>query len=201
MQLWGLPLALFLVITVPTGSARSGTVVCVSASSSYISGQAEALLRRRFSDVHLETAPYSLHGKSRCLHVLNADTQEVRALIVRGRIALKFLPHGPEYPSAEPFKSATIWSDNFGNPVLTFTTKNPHEYYEFTRRNVGKTLAILVDGHRVTTAYIQAPISQGGEIAMERNVKHLGVIAALMDSGPLPKDATVSLEKPASSRN
>lgn len=194
MQILALSFVLLVFLGFSGDFARSGTPICISAGTPNAAQETAELLRERFSYVHLTFLAPMSHSRRRSVSVSGADMRLLRGLISRGRIILRFVPRGPEYQSAKPFASASLSFDNFGNRVILFTVADARAFYGFTRRNVGKRLGFFVDGHLVSAPYIQEPIGRDGEVAVLHGTDRLGILAAIMNSGPIPENVTVSVD-------
>jgi hypothetical protein len=198
MRIWILSFILLVSVGFTKAFASPGTTICISASDAKAVEKTAALLRTRLSYIHLNFSEPLSYNRRASILVSTADKHLIQGLISSGRISLRFMPHGPEYPSAKPFASTSLSVDAFGNHVIIFAVGDPHAFYNFTRRNVGKRLGIFVDGQLLTAPVIQEPIGRNGEVAAPRGTTPMSVLAAIMNSGPIPENVTVSLAQPGS---
>lgn len=116
-----------------------------------------------------------------------------RLLTQPGRLTFKIVPNGPVYrsPSAQPFRDAKAGRNARGLPIVWFTVSDPPSFYRFTSANLDKTLGIYLDGTLLTKPQIHAPISQYAEIDGRFSPARTQLIAAVIDSGPLPERVTL----------
>lgn len=86
-------------------------------------------------------------------------------------------------------KNAGISTDRNGNPAVSFEFDKigAEEFANVTSRNVGKRLAIVLDGQVISAPNINTPITGGsGEITGNFSIEEANELSVLLKSGALP---------------
>lgn len=109
-------------------------------------------------------------------------------LEARGEVVLRVDPGGAMYVAPTPrlVKNASVSLIRMKSVV--FEMSDPSSFKRFTTKNVGKNLALFLDGKRLLSAYLVAPIECCGEIEFRQNdsVEQVEITAAILNSGPYP---------------
>jgi preprotein translocase subunit SecD len=98
---------------------------------------------------------------------------------------------GPVVYTGKELKSAAASYDQSNNPDITFVTKNPSKFGKMTSDNVGKLLAIFLDGRYVSAATIQSPIFANGEITGQFTQQQTITLANELNAGALPASISI----------
>jgi preprotein translocase subunit SecD len=93
--------------------------------------------------------------------------------------------------TGKELKAAQASYDQAGNPNITFQTKDPSKFGKMTTANVGKLLAIFLDGRYVSAATIQSPIFDSGEITGQFTQEQTTTLANELNAGALPASITI----------
>lgn len=96
---------------------------------------------------------------------------------------------GPTLLTGKSLKRADVTFDSIGNPQIAFEmdAEGAKEFAKITRANIGKRLAITLDGEEQTAPTIQSEIPTGnGVITGEYNVDDAKKMALLLNAGALP---------------
>jgi len=91
--------------------------------------------------------------------------------------------------TGKELQKADVSFDNLGRPQIAFelTTKGAKVFAKITRENIGKQLAITLDGEKQTAPTIQSEISAGrGVITGQYTVDEAKNLATLLNAGALP---------------
>ncbi len=94
-------------------------------------------------------------------------------------------------------KTAYQSMDEFGSPAVTFELKSESasKFGEFTQRNIGKRLAIVLDGKVVSAPVIRSRISSSGQITGYFTPEEARDLAVVLRAGALPTDLKVLQER------
>jgi len=96
---------------------------------------------------------------------------------------------GPVLMTGAELKTARVVFDQFGRPqvALEFTPEGAKKFAEITRKNIGKRLAIVLDGRVYSAPVIRSAIT-GGRAVIEglASVEEATEIALVLRSGSLP---------------
>ncbi len=98
----------------------------------------------------------------------------------------------------EQLEDARASYDEYGNPAVSFTFKSlgAKKFGNATRENVGRRLAILLDGKVISAPQINTPITGGqGIITGNFTVSDANDLALMLRSGALPAPLTVEEER------
>jgi preprotein translocase subunit SecD len=87
--------------------------------------------------------------------------------------------------------SASAGFDQSGNPDITFVTKDPAKFYDLTKANLGKLLAIFLDKRYVSAATIQGEISSNGQITGQFTQEQTTTLANELNAGALPVSISI----------
>ncbi len=87
--------------------------------------------------------------------------------------------------------SASPGYDQSGNPDITFVTKDPAKFYDLTKANLGKLLAIFLDHRYVSAATIQGEISSNGQITGQFTQEQTTTLANELNAGALPVSISI----------
>jgi preprotein translocase subunit SecD len=87
--------------------------------------------------------------------------------------------------------SASPGYDQSGNPDITFVTKDPAKFYDLTKANLGKLLAIFLDKRYVSAATIQGEISSNGQITGQFTQEQTTTLANELNAGALPVSISI----------
>ena len=93
--------------------------------------------------------------------------------------------------TGKELKAAQASYDQSGNPNITFQTKDASKFGKMTTANVGKLLAIFLDGRYVSAATIQSPIFDSGEITGQFTQEQTTTLANELNAGALPASITI----------
>lgn len=96
---------------------------------------------------------------------------------------------GPTLLTGKSLKRADVTFDEFGNPQIAFEmdAEGAKAFAEITRANIGKRLAITLDGVEQTAPTIQSEIPTGnGVITGQYEIEDAKKMALLLNAGALP---------------
>ncbi len=99
------------------------------------------------------------------------------------------LTNAPTILTGGDLKDAKVGYDQFGKPVVDveFNSKGAKVFAEFTRNNIGKYLAITLDGVVISCPVIRSEIPDGkGQIEGNFTLASATQLAALLRAGALP---------------
>ena len=113
--------------------------------------------------------------------------QEAEAYVAHGA----YNASGPVVYTGKELKGAQASFDQAGNPNITFQTKDPGKFGKMTTANVGKLLAIFLDGRYVSAATIQSPIYDNGQITGQFTEDQTTTLANELNAGALPATITI----------
>jgi preprotein translocase subunit SecD len=90
---------------------------------------------------------------------------------------------GSDFRSAEPGVE-----QNTGHPIVSFTLTNDagNRFYDFTRANIGKRMAVMMGGRVREVAVIQSAIRDSGEINGSFTPDELTILSKILRTGALP---------------
>ncbi len=94
-------------------------------------------------------------------------------------------------------KTAYQSADEFGSPAVAFELKgeSASKFGEFTQRNIGKRLAIVLDGKVVSAPVIRSRISNRGQITGYFTPEEARDLAVVLRAGALPTDLQILQER------
>ncbi|MGO9338949.1 MAG: protein translocase subunit SecD [Terracidiphilus sp.] len=86
------------------------------------------------------------------------------------------------------FRSADPGTDQNGRPAVHFTLTNEagDKFYDYTSKNVGQSMAVVMEGRVKEVANIQNPIRDTGEIVGSFTPTELDVLSKMLRTGALP---------------
>ncbi|MBB6097730.1 SecD/SecF fusion protein [Deinobacterium chartae] len=95
---------------------------------------------------------------------------------------------GPALATGEVIANAQAETDSFGRWVVAFQTSpaGREPFGKLTRDNVGRGMAIVLDGQIKSIATIQAALPNGGQITGDFDAKEASDLALVLKSGSLP---------------
>lgn len=122
------------------------------------------------------------------------DPQEAEGLI--GKTALLEFKdqNGETLLTGAYLKTAKTSFDRFGRPnvILEFDEEGARLFEQATTKNVGKILAITLDGQEISTPVVQEPIPSGeASIVGQFSVEDAQRLALLLRSGALPVEVKI----------
>lgn len=122
------------------------------------------------------------------------DPQEAESLI--GKTALLEFKdqNGETLLTGAYLKTAKTSFDRFGRPnvILEFDEEGAKLFEQATTKNVGKILAITLDGQEISTPVVQEPIPSGeASIVGQFSVEDAQRLALLLRSGALPVEVKI----------
>lgn len=91
--------------------------------------------------------------------------------------------------NGEHFRSAAVGTDNLGRPIvqIQFDEKGGELFYELTKRNVNKQIAIFVGGELVQAPNVNEPISAGSaQITGYASLEEAQTVAQNLNTGAIP---------------
>ncbi|MGA2537670.1 MAG: protein translocase subunit SecD [Terracidiphilus sp.] len=90
------------------------------------------------------------------------------------------------------FRSADQGTDQNGRPAVHFTLTNDagDKFYEYTSKNVGQSMAVVMGGRVKEVANIQSAIRDTGEIVGSFSPTELEVLSKMLRTGALPASLT-----------
>ncbi len=94
-------------------------------------------------------------------------------------------------------KTAYTSQDEFGRPAVGFelTSEAADRFGDFTSRNIGKRLAIVLEGEVVSAPVIQSRISDRGQITGNFTPQEVRDLALILRTGSLPTSVSILQEK------
>ena len=86
------------------------------------------------------------------------------------------------------FRSADPGTDQNGRPAVHFTLTNEagDKFYDYTSKNVGQSMAVVMEGRVKEVANIQNPIRDTGEIVGSFTPTELDILSKMLRTGALP---------------
>ncbi len=90
--------------------------------------------------------------------------------------------------TGQDLKTAYVGVDEFGQPAVNFELKSEaaDKFGEFTQKNIGKRLAIVLDNKVVSAPVIRARISDRGQITGNFSAEEAQDLALILRTGSLP---------------
>ena len=154
------------------------------------------VLDRRINGIGVAESVVQKAGTSRGLIELPGISDTTEAINLLGKTALlefKCMHEngnlGPTLLTGGALKKAQVGYGNLGEPQINFEMKpeGAIEFARITRENVGKQLAIVLDGKVQTAPVIRTEIPGGtGSISGNYTVEEAKRTATLLNSGALP---------------
>jgi preprotein translocase subunit SecD len=159
------------------------------------------VLNRRVNGLGVSESSVQKVGEKRVMVELPGITDTEKAIAMIGKTALMEFKIqntdgtlGPTLLTGGALKSAAVSYDNLGRPQISFemTLEGAKEFAKITRENVGKQLAITMDGIVQTAPRINGEIAGGsGVITGNYTVEEAQDTASLLNAGALPVKAEI----------
>jgi preprotein translocase subunit SecD len=163
--------------------------------------QAREAVERRINALGVLEAVIAVQGQQRdeLLIQLPGFTDVARARAILGqtarlewRLVEDGLP-GPAAVSGRDIRRARVTRDDFGLPAVGFflTPDGARRFADLTSENIGKPLAIVLDGQTQSMPIIEGPITSGeGIIRGGFSIEEATDLALLLQAGALPVSMT-----------
>lgn len=159
------------------------------------------VLDRRINGIGVAESVVQKAGNNRVIIELPGISDTTEAINMIGKTALlefKIMDEngnlGPTLLTGGALKKAQVGYGNLGEPQINFEMKpeGAIEFARITRENVGKQLAIVLDGKVQTAPVIRTEIPGGtGSISGNYTVEEAKRTATLLNSGALPIKAEI----------
>lgn len=159
------------------------------------------VLDRRINGIGVAESVVQKAGNNRVIVELPGISDTTEAINMIGKTALlefKIMDEngnlGPTLLTGGALKKAQVGYGNLGEPQINFEMKpeGAIEFARITRENVGKQLAIVLDGKVQTAPVIRTEIPGGtGSISGNYTVEEAKKTATLLNSGALPIKAEI----------
>ncbi len=159
------------------------------------------VLDRRINGIGVAESVVQKAGSNRVIIELPGISDTTEAINMIGKTALlefKIMDEhgnlGPTLLTGGALKKAQVGYGNLGEPQINFEMKpeGAIEFARITRENVGKQLAIVLDGKVQTAPVIRTEIPGGtGSISGNYKVEEAKRTATLLNSGALPIKAEI----------
>lgn len=159
------------------------------------------VLDRRINGIGVAESVVQKAGSNRVIIELPGISDTTEAINMIGKTALlefKIMDEhgnlGPTLLTGGALKKAQVGYGNLGEPQINFEMKpeGAIEFARITRENVGKQLAIVLDGKVQTAPVIRTEIPGGtGSISGNYTVEEAKRTATLLNSGALPIKAEI----------
>ena len=159
------------------------------------------VLDRRINGIGVAESVVQKAGNNRVIIELPGISDSTEAINMIGKTALlefKIMDEngnlGPTLLTGGALKKAQVGYGNLGEPQINFEMKpeGAIEFARITRENVGKQLAIVLDGKVQTAPVIRTEIPGGtGSISGNYTVEEAKRTATLLNSGALPIKAEI----------
>ena len=149
------------------------------------------IIERRVNELGLTEPVIQRQGKDRIIVELPGVKDPEKAIKMLGRTALlefkdpnqKTVMTGSDLKDAK----AQMGQNNQASVSLEFTDEGGKKFGNVTARNVGKKIAIVLDGEMLTNPVVQEAITGGhAQITGSRNMEEAEHLAILLRSGSLP---------------
>jgi len=149
------------------------------------------IIERRVNELGLTEPVIQRQGRDRIIVELPGVKDPEKAIAMLGRTAmLEFKDmEGKTVLTGKDLKDSKASADQAGQPVVTleFNAEGAKKFADLTARNVGKQIAILLDGDVLTAPRVNEPITGGkAQITGSRDAKDAEHLAILLRSGSLP---------------
>ena len=153
--------------------------------------RATHIIERRVNALGLTEPVVQRQGKDRIIVELPGVKDPEKAINMLGKTAmLEFKdPQGKTVLNGMDLKDAKATMGNGNRPTvnLEFTDEGARKFADVTARNVGKQIAITLDGEILTNPVVQEAITGGrAQITGERTMEDANHLAILLRSGSLP---------------
>lgn len=149
------------------------------------------IIERRVNELGLTEPVIQRQGRDRIIVELPGVKDPEKAIAMLGRTALLEFKdmQGKTVLTGKDLKDSKASVDQAGQPVvaLEFNSEGAKKFADLTARNVGKQIAILLDGDVLTAPRVNEPITGGkAQITGSRDAKDAEHLAILLRSGSLP---------------
>lgn len=149
------------------------------------------IIERRVNELGLTEPVIQRQGRDRIIVELPGVKDPEKAIAMLGRTALLEFKdmQGKTVLTGKDLKDSKASADQAGQPVVTleFNDEGAKKFADLTARNVGKQIAILLDGDVLTAPRVNEPITGGkAQITGSRDAKDAEHLAILLRSGSLP---------------
>ena len=153
--------------------------------------RATHIIDRRVNSLGLTEPVVQRQGRDRIIVELPGVKDPEKAINMLGKTAmLEFKdPQGKTVLNGMDLKDAKATMGNGNRPTvnLEFTDEGARKFADVTARNVGKQIAITLDGEILTNPVVQEAITGGrAQITGERTMEDANHLAILLRSGSLP---------------
>ena len=153
--------------------------------------RATHIMERRVNALGLTEPVVQRQGRDRIIVELPGVKDPEKAINMLGKTAmLEFKdPQGKTVLNGMDLKDAKATMGNGNRPTvnLEFTDEGARKFADVTARNVGKQIAITLDGEILTNPVVQEAITGGrAQITDERTMEDANHLAILLRSGSLP---------------
>ena len=149
------------------------------------------IIERRVNELGLTEPVIQRQGRDRIIVELPGVKDPEKAIAMLGRTAmLEFKDmNGNTVLTGKDLKDSKASVDQSGQPVVTlqFNDEGAKKFGELTAANVGKQIAILLDGEVLTAPRVNEPITGGNaQITGSKDAQEAEHLAILLRSGSLP---------------
>jgi len=149
------------------------------------------IIERRINGLGLTEPVIQRQGKDRIIVELPGVKDPEKAISMLGKTALLEFkdPNGKTVLTGSDLKDAkaTVNQNNQSAVSLEFTSEGGDKFAQVTSMNVGKQIAITLDGQVLTNPVVQEAITGGhAQITGSRNAEEAEHLAILLRSGSLP---------------
>jgi preprotein translocase subunit SecD len=149
------------------------------------------IIERRVNELGLTEPVIQRQGKDRIIVELPGVKDPEKAIAMLGRTALLEFRNmeGKTVMTGKDLKDSKAVAEQNGQAVVTldFTAEGGQKFADLTMKNVGKQIAILLDGEVLTAPVVNEPITGGkAQISGSKNMEDAEHLAILLRSGSLP---------------
>ncbi len=149
------------------------------------------IIERRVNELGLTEPLIQRQGRDKIIVELPGVKDPEEAINMLGKTAmLEFKDmEGNTVLTGKDLKDSKASADQSGQPVVTlqFNEEGAKKFAELTARNVGKQIAILLDGKVLTAPRVSEPITGGNaQITGSKDAQDAEHLAILLRSGSLP---------------
>lgn len=149
------------------------------------------IIERRVNELELTEPLIQRQGRDKIIVELPGVKDPEQAINMLGKTAmLEFKDmEGNTVLTGKDLKDSKASADQSGQPVVTlqFNDEGAKKFADLTARNVGKQIAILLDGKVLTAPRVSEPITGGNaQITGSKDAQDAEHLAILLRSGSLP---------------
>ena len=149
------------------------------------------VIERRVNELGLTEPVIQRQGKDRIIVELPGVKDPEKAIAMLGRTALLEFKdmEGKTVMTGKDLKDSKAAAQQNGQPIVTldFTSDGAEKFANLTTKNVGKQIAILLDGDVLTAPVVNEPITGGkAQITGSKTMEDAEHLAILLRSGSLP---------------